>query len=199
MASTLRAKVRSSATTTNFAEAPPFLMVWEIRCGPWSRIQHLNDNAEELEELRQQRRLALREMTDTILELNKLDCHFLLENPWRTDFWEQDELKPIFQLDGVQLRKGSMCNFGLRGKDGLLLREDTGWCSDLPRVLDAVALPCNGAHQHELCLGGNAKRAQIYTKKLCRAVIDGLCRELQQRGDERFCKHVETYDQWATS
>jgi hypothetical protein len=34
---------------------------------------------------------------------------------------------------------------------------------------------------------------------LCRAVIDGLCRELQQRGDERFCKHVETYDQWATS
>ena len=59
-------------------------------------------------------------------------------------------------------------------KDGLLLRKDTGWCSDLPRVLDAVALPCNGAHQHELCLGGNAKHAQIYTKKLCRAVIDGL-------------------------
>ena len=177
----------------------PFLVIWEIRCDPWPRIQHLNYTAEQLEKLRDEHRLALREMAKTICELHLEGCHFLLENPWGTDFWSQDELQPVLRLEGAQLKRGSMCNFGLRGRGGLLLRKDTGWCSDLPLVLNEVAKPCSGQHEHEECLGGNAKRAQVYTKSLARAVVRGLLAELHQHGDERFFKHVETYGQWTTS
>ena len=72
----------------------PFLTVWEIRCDPWSHIQHLNYTAEQLEELRAQHRLDLEEMAKTICELYELGCHFLLENPWGTEFWKQLELQP---------------------------------------------------------------------------------------------------------
>ena len=177
----------------------PFLTVWEIRCDPWSHIQHLNYTAEQLEELRAQHRLDLEEMAKTICELYELGCHFLLENPWGTEFWKQLELQPVLRLPGVELKRGSMCNFGLRGHDGYLLKKDTGGCSDLPMVLAAVAVPCPGSHEHEECLGTNAKRAQIYTKKLARAVVGALLQELQLRGDERFYKHVEIYAPWITS
>ena len=177
----------------------PFLTVWEIRCDPWSHIQHLNYTAEQLEELRRQHLLDLEEMAKTICELYELGCHFLLENPWGTEFWKQLALQLILRLPGVELKRGSMCNFGLRGHDGYLLKKDTGWCSDLPMVLAAVAVPCPGLHEHEECLGTNAKRAQVYTKKLARAVVGALLQELQLRGDERFCKHVESYAQWTTS
>ena len=177
----------------------PFLSIWEIRCDPWSRIQHLNYDHDELEVLRDQHRLALREMAKTIVELYHEGCHFLLENPWGTEFWEQDELRPVLELPGVQLRKGSMCNFGLRGGHGQLLRKDTGWASDLEEILTEIAIPCPGNHEHELCLGSNAKRAQIYTKKLARAVVKGLLHALQQRGDERCLRHSEDYASWISS
>ena len=177
----------------------PFLSLWEIRCDPWSRIQHLNYSPEELEALRDQHRLSLREMATTIVELYHQGCHFLLENPWGAEFWEQPELQPVLQLPGVQLKKGSMCNFGLRGGNGQLLRKDTGWASDLTELLDEIAIPCPGNHDHELCLGSNARRAQIYTKKLARAVVKGLLSALQQRGDERCLRHSESYASWVST
>ena len=174
----------------------PFLILWEIRCDPWSNINHLNYTLEELEVIRAEQKLSLHEMRLTIEELQPLGCHFLLENPWGTPFWQQDDIQKILQLPGVQLKKGSMCQFGLRGKEGLLLRKDTGWASDLEEVLNQVAVPCStahpsssqqrGHHEHEPCMGGNAKRAQIYTRALAKAVVNGLCSALQHRGDERW-------------
>lgn len=177
----------------------PFLTVWEIICDPWSRIQYLKYDHDELEKLRRQHRLALREMADSIVELYHQGCHFLLENRWGTEFWQQAELQPIFALPGVQPRKGSMCNFGLRGGDGQLLRKDAGWASDLPEVLNEIAIPCPGTHEHELCLSSNARRAQVYTKKLARAVVKGLVNTLQRWEDETCLRHVENYDHWVSS
>ena len=174
----------------------PFLVIWEFRCDPWSRIQHLNYDSVALERLREEQRESLEEGAKTIEALHREGCHFLIENPWGTPFWEQVSLRRVQDLPGVQLRKGAMCNFGLRGGNGLLLKKETGWCGDLPAVLDRVCLPCTGDHPHEECLGSNAKRGQIYTKKLARAVVDGLCDELQALGDERFQTEPERCLAW---
>ena len=176
----------------------PFLSIWELRCDAWSRIQHLNYSEAELKQLQDEQKLAVREMVKTVLALHAEGCHFLLENPWGTAFWQQPELQPLLVLPGVELKKGAMCNFGLRGGSGRLLRKDTGWCSDLSRVLDRIAIPCSQDHEHEECLGANAKRGQIYTKKLARAVIDGLLVELCDRGDERFLHHGDECVSWTT-
>ena len=165
----------------------PFLTVWEPRCDPWSNIQHLNYTPEELEKLQQAELFHVREICKTIKQLLPFDCHFLIENPWGTKFWQSKELEEIQQLPNVSLGKGAM----LRGRSGHLLKKETGWCSDLPEVLAKIIKPCSGDHPHDECLGTNAKRGQIYTKKLARAIIEGLCCALRDRGDERFLCHPE--------
>ena len=52
-------------------------------------------------------------------------------------------------------------------------------------MLDKIAKPCNGNHEHEVCMSTNAKRGQVYTRQLARAVVQGLLHELRDRGDER--------------
>ena len=173
-------------------ERLPFLVVWEIRCDPWSNINHLNFSAEELEQLREEQRLSIHEMAETIKELQQAGVHFLLENPWNTPFWQHDDILSILRLPGVELRMGSMCRFGLRGRDGWLIRKHTGWASDLPQILDQIAIPCSGSHHQEPCLGGNSKRAQVYTRQLARAVICGLMHALRDFGDERFLPSTST-------
>ena len=44
----------------------PFMTLWEIRCDPWSRIQHLNYTPQQLDELRAAHKLELEEMCKTI-------------------------------------------------------------------------------------------------------------------------------------
>lgn len=85
-----------------------------------------------------------------------------------------------------------MCNFELRGREGMLLKKDTGWLTDVEEVLHQVAKPCSGNHEHEACMGGNAKRAQVYTRALARAVVKGLLHALRARGDERFVLPVDS-------
>ena len=58
--------------------------------------------------------------------------------------------------------------------------------SDLPVLLDAVALQCSGDRPHEYCLSGDIKRAQVYTPELAASVIHGLKVALHEAGDERF-------------
>lgn len=109
-------------------------------------------------------------MVKTIKAQGAIGGHFHLEKSWGNMFWKQEVIETLLTLPGVELRKDSMCQFGLRGGQGLPLRKDTGWCCDLPDV-------------HEECLGTNARRGQIYT----RAVVRGLCSALHACGDERFC------------
>ena len=167
-------------------ERRPFLVVWEIRCDPWSNINHLNYTAEQLTALRESHYESLAGMCDSILELYQEGIHFLVENPWGTPFWTHEQIMRVRALPEAKLEKGSMCNFGLRGKEGKLIRKDTGWLSDLEEVLHQIARPCAGVHDHEHCLGGNSKRAQVYTLALARGVVRGLTEALFGRGDERF-------------
>ena len=94
----------------------PFLVVWEIRCDPWSNIQHLNYTAEALAKIRESQYESIKGMCDSISFLKAHhNVHFLLENPWGTPFWKHPEIAKLMQLQDAALSKGSMCNFGLRG------------------------------------------------------------------------------------
>ena len=176
----------------------PFLTIYEIPCTAWSRIQHLNYDQCELQKLQQQQSAAVEAMVQTILALHKEGCHFLIENPAGTPFWDHPALRRLRALTGVELRTGHMCRFGLRDNDGLLLKKPTSWLSDLTEVLSSVSLQCQcGPPQHHgRCLGGQVTRAaQVYTSDLCEALVDGLQNALSVHGDERFCSnHVAAYE-----
>ena len=168
----------------------PFLTIYEIPCTAWSRVQHLNYDHQELQQLRQRQQGAIEAMVKTILALHREGCHFLIENPAGTTFWDHPALRRLRSVPGAAMRTGHMCRFGLADKEGRLLKKPTAWLSDLPEVLNSVALECQCEPQqaHGRCLGGQVTRsAQVYTPRLCEAVVDGLQASLTAHGDERFC------------
>ena len=79
-----------------------------------------------------------------------------------------------------------MCAYGLRGRKGGLICKPTGWLSNNSALLASVTHKCNGLHEHEECMGGNAKLAAVYTKQLAKSLVDAFTSEMQDLGDERF-------------
>ena len=74
----LESKEDFSALTQLLSERRPFLVVWEIRCDPWSNIQHLNYTKEELAQIRQDQYVSIKGMCDAIQFLkDKFNIHFL--------------------------------------------------------------------------------------------------------------------------
>ena len=85
--------------TQLLVERCPFLVVWEIRCDPWSNIQHLNYTAEELATIRESQYESIKGMCDSIAFLKTHhEVHFLLENPWGTPFWKHPEIAKLMRL-----------------------------------------------------------------------------------------------------
>ena len=171
----------------------PVLVIWEISCTAWTSLQHLSRSAEEIEALRALQRRAINSMVRIIMKLQSMGVHFLIENPYGTAFWKQPGLLKLQALPGVEFRMGCMCEFGLCDGHGQLLKKPTGWLSDMPELLDELARPCSGQHEHGQCIGGNvAKKAQVYTNQLARACIRGLKQGLRRLGDERWNKNYLT-------
>ena len=169
----------------------PYLLVYEIPCTAWTNIQNLNYPPAELQALRATQGKAISRMVDTILTASQhYGGHFLLENPAHTEFWKHPEVRRLQALPTVGFQVGCMCRFGLKDKNGAPLKKPTGWMSDLPAVLQRIALPClcqQGSHGQ--VLGGNSGLSQVYTPQLAQAIIEGVCDSLQQDGDERFVQH----------
>ena len=129
---------------------------------------------EELQARREEQDVAIWAMVKLVFKLLDLGCHFLLENPCGAPFWQHPGPLKLLADDRIHLRKGHMCPHNLRGKEGGLMEKETGWMSDLPVLIDAVALQCSGDRPREYCLSGNSKRAQVYTPELAPSVIHGL-------------------------
>ena len=59
------------------SERKPFLVVWEIRCDPWSSIQHLNYTKEELEQIQESQCVSIKGMCEAILfSKDRFNIHF---------------------------------------------------------------------------------------------------------------------------
>ena len=70
---------------------------------------------------------------------------FLHEHPWASTSWSWPAVQKVIGIEGVEVRRGGQCCFGLRLKDqsgGKLARRPTGWMSNAPKVLDRVSLAC---------------------------------------------------------
>ena len=178
----------------------PFLVIFEIACAAWTHIQHLNYSHEQLQTLKLEQGQAIREMVRTIVAVDEdYGGHFLIENHAYTDFWKHAamlKLSPGTVLSFVLGTCAPSTSETLRDKDGLLMKKPTGWLSDLPSILDAVGQPCACQTPHGQVLGGNSKRAQVYSPELCKAVVHGLEVALRDAGDERFNALNEAEGVW---
>ena len=141
---------------------------------------------EELQQLRLDAQVAVEGVADTVRDILKDGRYFLLENPHNGAFWSQPAMVKLMSEHNLLYDFGHMCAYGLRGRNGLLTKKPTGWLSNHPGLLKSVTRKCNGQHEHEECMGGNAAAAAIYTKQLARSVVHSLVDVLHDLGDERF-------------
>ena len=99
----------------------------------------------------------------------------------------------LAKREGVRRLVGHMCAHGMESEDqwgvGLVLKP-TGWLTNAEWVGREVAKKCGNLekafwadkHRHIQLLGGKAKACEIYPKSLCRAILRGFKRQLEEEG-----------------
>ena len=118
---------------------------------------------------------------------------FLHEHPWGAWSWKVDFVVEMGLRPGVEVREGHQCPHNQYSYDiecwGLVLKR-TGWMSNAPRVLDAVALRCSNEtrpvidwHRHVHLVDQRAQKAQVYPPILIKRVLKGLRDQLREAGD----------------
>jgi hypothetical protein len=175
----------------------PHVVFVEIMCTDWCSIQNLNYywRPEELEQRRKASMLHVNAMSELILDLVDAGCHVVLENPSDSELWNLPPITRLVQDSRFKFVHGHMCCHGLRGSKGLLIKKPTGWLTTCDELANVLQQKCSGDHEHEPCLGYNAKRGQVYTPLLARRIIHGIIQLLKNLGDPRFAINPASLDE----
>ena len=112
----------------------PFLTLIEPECRLWSPLTNLNYHwrPEELAQLRQDAQMTIEEIAKLVEDTIQDERYFLLENPHLGALWDQPAMQRLQQRHNLCFDFGHMCCYGLRGKQGRLIKKPTGWLSNHP-------------------------------------------------------------------
>ena len=115
---------------------------------------------------------------------------FLHEHPAGASSWEETCIKGVLAKEGVETTITDQCQFGQRSREGDPVKKPTKWMSNCPEILEALSQRCRGQRglcsktgtPHRLCSGRVARDAAIYPFAMCRAILEGLRKHLDNRG-----------------
>ena len=118
--------------------------------------------------------------------------HFIHEHPARATSWSETCVKKLLRRSDVHLAHADACQYGMEGiwqGQTLPIRKCTGWMTSMKAVAASMSRQCSGKYglcssglPHASCTGTRANNAAIYPLKTCRALLDGIARELRQQG-----------------
>lgn len=166
--------------------------VWiSTECGPFSRMQQVNQrNDKQKEELRQKRENCIKQYVGGLI-IYSYGCQNGIPCTWEwaetCDAWRLPMVQNVFKKWGPQMVvvKGCRVNLrdpkshGLLGKGWKLATTD----ENLARHMD---LPCKCNQPHVPCQGALTRRSAYYTddfaRRVCRAIWEGL--SWQELSDE---------------
>lgn len=82
---------------------------------------------------------------------------FLLEHPFLSRAWKEEEAQKLMSLPGVWVCRTDMCEYGLMvGKSGKLNQKPTLWITNSWWIAVELQRRCQGGHEHEPLMGGKA-------------------------------------------
>ena len=171
----------------NLVLKKPLLTVIEIMCTVNSQIQNLNYfwRPDELEERRRDFDKHVEGLYRGCRALLLEGLHILIENPHASKLWQHRLIQKLIREFNLTFVVGHMCAYGLKGDTGFI-KKATGWLTDHPLVAEAVSKQCPGDHEHEIALGANSKRGQVYTEQLADSVCSAVREIARERGDSRY-------------
>ena len=184
----------------------PYLLCIAFPCGPWSPWQNMAEDQEEVFRKRQVWLPVLRWIKNLVKKHKQRGGVCLLENPKPSAAWKTQELRELqvenprpedYELIGVD-----MCAFGLRDCDSHLLhRKATYLGTDSPGVKEMMrGKTCSGGHEHQSLEGSNSRgsrtrQAAKWTSRFCKAVIQGVQKDLQEMIGTTFASEAAAEDQ----
>ena len=185
----------------------PFLLVGIPPCEQFSQLQDLmkcKRSPEDRETALRKARRHLWVACESYKRQLARGRHFLHEHPWGAGSWEEDVVREVLSLSGVQLVKGPMCRWGMRpaARGGPsrevegYVRKEAGFMTSLPELAKVLEDQCENAikgrerewHRRVHLIGGTAAAEQVYPPRMVRAVLGALKRAMLRDG------HVSAVD-----
>ena len=167
----------------------PLLLIGSPPCGPFSPLQNLSRDKrteEENERIREEGKTHLKVCADSYKEQYRKGRLFLHEHPKPAGSWQEPEIKEVQELPGVYTVQSPMCKWHMVAEDGEgvgYVRKETLWMTNSKILAEILEGQCDGEHRHVHLINGRARQAQIYPPRLVKAILAGVKKELEERGE----------------
>ena len=159
--------------------ADPDLLVVCPPCDPFSILQGLNQSEKaqktlklKLAEGREHLKFAMQIFEWQVRRKKSA----VFEHPTTSKAWEEKEVKHCLSLPGVQRVRADLCEYGM-AVQGVANKKPTDFMVNGVAMMMELGRRCGGGHQHQHLIGGIARLAEKYPKRLCQAMIEGACRD----------------------
>ena len=179
-------------------ETRPMFLVLSPMCRAFSTWQNLNrmQYGHSDDQVRREKARAVMHINFAI-ELMELqiagDRFFLYEHPDGASSWDCESVKRLMQYPGVSRVRADQCQYGLTAKRGPMagnpVMKPTGFLSNSPELVKKLQKRCNGGKgicsngaRHAPCSAGVAKDSQVYGRRLCKAMLEGMQAQLKDLG-----------------
>ena len=174
-------------------QSKPLFVIGSPPCTAFSSIQSLNKGKRPKEVVERELRDAEAHMKFCI-ELYEMQVqahrYFLHEHPAGASSWKMKEMVALMMAGEVDAVTFDMCRFGMvaarNGEEGPVRKRTTA-VSNSWEVLKRLDKKCPNSggegpkHEHVVLEGGRTKQAQVYPRKFCRAVCEGIAAEKRLR------------------
>ena len=170
----------------------PFLTAIAPVCAPWSSWQFVNfsKNDATAQKIMAERRLwcpVVEWVAKLVRHRTAQGRHVVLENPWLSLLWKLRCVEKLYGLEHpfteelLEAVRFDQCQFGLVDLDtNLPHRKPTGMLTASKFIKEELSRTCPGDHVHQVLEGGRRTRlAAKWPEQLCKAVLRGAFRELQ--------------------
>jgi len=114
----------------------------------------------------------------------------LHEHPSQASSWAEEEIQKLANEENVRISVADQCQYGLttwshtKGIKDTPARKTTKFMTNSDEIARELSRRCDGAHKHQQLLEGRAKEAQVWPEELCKAICQGLIREIQMQEQE---------------
>ncbi|CAK9012529.1 Copia protein, partial [Durusdinium trenchii] len=176
----LRSHDREVARKLLSKEIPYFLVI-AFPCSFWSILLNLNppkDHERRLKEAMQLLRFAIQLARDQ----HARGLHFVLENPQSSRAWSLDEMQKALSALQARLVDFHQCRFGLRGRNGQLVRKATRLATSSDYIVQTLdGMKCLGNHNHEHIIGGThiSRPSGHYPWELAKTLVKGMEKQFE--------------------
>ena len=175
-------------------EQKPMLLVGSPMCTAFSTWQYLNAAKADPEKVKQAYARAMIHLQFSC-EMYELQVaggrYFLHEHPDKAMSWKEWCVTKVQDLEGVDRVTGDQCQYGQATSQGEPIRKPTGWMSNSECILNELGARCTGqggacsrpdGGRHVQASGAVGKAAAIYPFALCRAILEGMKKQLKRDG-----------------